>query len=106
MPPRKKNSTSSTASASEWYQKPITKISGAIMGIAALIGLGFKIGDFYRDIHAQTEINDERLKHDKELRDQMQACNEMMQSYQNQRVDALEAVVKEFQKQTNGRKQR
>ena len=98
MPPPKKKSTINTNAVSEWYQKPITKISGAIVIIATLIGTGFKVGDFYRDLHGQTELNDQRFQYEKELREQVNACNERMQAYENKRVDDLENVMKELQK--------
>jgi hypothetical protein len=77
----------SNSSMSELLKNPWTKITGAIIGASALVGIGYKLGMFQQDIDCKLE----QIKMQQEFNEKISSISN---SCLNEKLDKYESTVK------------
>lgn len=79
--------------ASDWFEKPWTKIIGALTTIFLLFGTGFTVGIYIKEIDCNLDQMKIRQEFNEKMLDQMTSCqNEKLNKYETT-VDELKTII-------------
>ena len=90
----------------DWFNDPFKKIIAIILGIASVFGLGYKTGDFKKDLQSQVELMKIRQEYNAQLEKERTNCQEIKMKLENQKIEELTKVVEELKKAKGGQNEK
>jgi len=88
----------------KWYDNPVKKGIAVISGFLLVSGLGYGFASVQKSLEFRMEKYEMNQAFNEKLQTQINNCREERLQLENKRVEGIEEVVKELQKNLNGKK--
>lgn len=96
----------SSSSILEWLDDPLKKGIAILTGLATIFGLGFKAGDFKKDLESKLELIKAQQECNRQVEAEKSNCAELRQKIESKKIEELTNVVEELKKTKGGKNEK
>lgn len=94
-------SSKKTGEIKKWYDEPIKRTLAIITGFIFVASLGYGFAVIQKNLEFRMEKYELKQEFNEKLQQQIINCEAEKQNMENKRVEAIETIVKELQKNYN-----